>query len=297
MPMFLAALSTTLILGAARQEPDKNGFIKPVVQVQKEDYAVARSKFTTHLIDAKREPDDPNPLVLPKGAQEIEFTSGTLKLKAWINPPRAESKDKRQAVLFLHGGFSFGLPDWEMTKPYRDAGFIVMVPMLRGENGLAGTPSLFYNEIDDVNAAADYLAKQPFIDAKHIHLAGHSVGGTLTMLAAMSSNRFSSAVSFSGSPDQVIFCKFGIDPKEIPFDTKDQREVQMRSPLAYATSFKCPVRLYYGTNEPHFHLSTQETAKIARKSRLDVQAIQIQGGHFSAIPEAMGASIGFFHKH
>jgi hypothetical protein len=36
---------------------------------------------------------------------------------------------------------------WEDAKPYRDAGFVVMTPMLRGENGQAGAWSYFYDEV------------------------------------------------------------------------------------------------------------------------------------------------------
>ncbi len=50
-----------------------------------------------------------------------------------------------------------------MTKPYRDAGFVVLAPMLRGENGLSGSYSMFFDEIDDVLAAADALAALPYV--------------------------------------------------------------------------------------------------------------------------------------
>ncbi len=45
--------------------------------------------------------------------------------------------------------------------------------------------SMFYEEVDDVLATADYLAKLPGADLGHIYLAGHSAGGTLTMLATL----------------------------------------------------------------------------------------------------------------
>jgi hypothetical protein len=72
-------------------------------------------------------------------------------LKAWIIEP-AEARTKKPAVLFLHGGFAFGLDDWKMAEPYRAAGYVVMAPMLRGENGQAGFFSMFYDELNDVLA-------------------------------------------------------------------------------------------------------------------------------------------------
>src|SRR5439155_24683075 len=135
------------------------------------------------------------------------------------------------------------------------------------ENGLPGHYSMFYNEVNDVLAAAEVLAKRPNVDANRMYVAGHSVGGTLAMLSAMTSNRFRAAASFSGSPDQAKWSRGQV----IPFDPKDQREMQMRSPLAFARSFKCPARLYYGEEEFLFASSTKKTAQLAKAAGLDVE--------------------------
>src|SRR5262249_29615237 len=152
---------------------------------------------------------------------------------------------KRPAVLFLHGGFAFGGDDWDMPQPYRDAGYIVMIPILRGENGQPGSYSMFYDEVDDVLAAASALAALPYVDSDRIFLSGHSAGGTLVTLAAMTSDQFRAAASFSGSPDQKANALS--QPILVSFDQSDSREFQLRSPVAYATSFKSPVRMYFGS--------------------------------------------------
>ena len=114
---------------------------------------------------------------------------------------------------------------------------------------------MFYNEVDDVLAAAESLAQQPGVDGNRLYVAGHSAGGTLALLSAMTSTRFHAAASFSGSPDQVRWAQQE-QPEMVPFDPEDRREYQMRSPLAYPRSFKCPVRMYYGNEEFFFGLST-----------------------------------------
>ena len=157
--------------------------------------------------------------------------------------------------MFLHGGFAFGEDDWEQAEPFRDAGFVVMIPTLRGENGLPGAYSMFYNEVDDVLAAADVLAQRPDVDPDRIFVAGHSVGGTLVLLASMTRPRFRAAASFSGSPDQVAWARG--QPQVVPFNPNDNREYQMRSPLAFPASFKCPVRIYYGSQEILFSRSSR----------------------------------------
>jgi dipeptidyl aminopeptidase/acylaminoacyl peptidase len=223
----------------------------------------------------------------------VEIASGTLRLHAWVNRP-ADVRRKHPAVLFLHGGFAFDRDDWVVSQPYRDAGFVVLTPILRGENGQPGWFTLWYDEVDDVLAAARFLAEQPYVDAKHLYVAGASAGGTLALLAAEASHRFRAAVSISASPDQVVLVKHA--KIELPFDKTNARELQMRSPLAYAHSFKCPVRIYYATQD-HFVLTSRQTAVVAKERALDVEALQMEGDHGSIIPPGIKRSIGFFQKH
>lgn len=274
----------------------------PEVQIQKDDYAEARSRFRTKLIRQGPSPQQeegpvPQP---PTGVTQVVFPSGKLRLKAWLSTP-AEGGSKRPAILFLHGGFAFGSPDWDMAKPYVDAGFVVMVPMLRGENGQAGSFSMFYDEVDDALAAADYLSKQPSVNSARIYVAGHSAGGTIALLAAQASRRFRAAVAFDGSPDQQLLYNGSaskpVVPKEVTFDRNDLRELQVRSPLAYATSFKCPARLYYSTEASILlGLPSQRTAMVAKERGLDVEAILIEGNHMSHVAPAMKQSIEFFRR-
>jgi dipeptidyl aminopeptidase/acylaminoacyl peptidase len=224
---------------------------------------------------------------------EIDYASGDLRLKAWVNRPPADDV-RRPAVLFLHNGFAFGADDWEQAQPFRDAGFVVMIPMLRGENGLPGAYSMFYNEVDDVLAAAETLSRQPGVDGNRLYVAGHSVGGTLALLAAMTSDRFRAAASFSGSPDQVRWA--GDQPEVVPFDPADRREFQLRSPLAYPRSFKCPVRMYYGNEEWFFKFSTTKLARAAAAANRDVQAVEVPGDHMSAVEAAMKQCVAFFRQ-
>jgi dipeptidyl aminopeptidase/acylaminoacyl peptidase len=225
--------------------------------------------------------------------RELTYPSDNLRLRAWVNtlPPGV---GRKPAVLFLHGGFAFGAEDWHMAQPFRDAGFVVMTPLLRGENGQRGTYTLFYDEVEDVLAAADALAGLSYVDPDRIYVSGHSAGGTLTLLAAMTSNRFRAAGAFSGSPDQVALCRD--QPELAPFDLSDERELQMRSPLAFARSFKCPVRIYYGSQEFFFRGSSQKTAEEARKAGLDVEAISVPGDHLTSVPPAMRQCITFFQQ-
>lgn len=299
--LFLAVLALASTgprgLGQDGPKPPAPPSFAPAVAVQDQDYAKARQTFHTKLLRQGPAPQSWEPLTAPAGVSEVEYPSGDLRLKAWVSRPAAGDKRRYPAVLFLHGGHAFAPGDWQMSQPFRDAGFVVLAPILRGENGQAGTYTMFYDEVEDVVAAAEYLRHQSYVDPSRLYVAGHSVGGTMAMLAAMTYRHFRAASSLSGSPDQVIYVKYAPGGKDrAPFDTTNPRELEMRSPLAFAASFKCPVRIYYGSQEPHFDLTSKRTAEIGREHKIDAEAVAVEGNHMTEVPRSMKLAIEFFQQ-
>lgn len=298
----LSSLGTLAQYTAAQNPPGQkiDVMIVPDITIQTEDYADARRKFHTKLLREGPAPhQDCKPSKPPVGVSEVDFPSGALRLRAWLSSPSTHDKHKYPAVLFLHGGFCFDLSDWQETEAFREAGFIVMLPNRRGENGQPGNFTMFYDEVEDVMSAAEYLRTQPNIDQTRLYVAGSSTGGTLAMLAALAYPHFRAAASFSGSPDAVGYTRHAVaigNQADVPFDYRDAKELQLRSARAYAASFKCPARLYYGTEEKHFALSTQPTANLAREHGRDVQAIAVEGGHASAEDAEIRMAIDFFRE-
>ena len=124
------------------------------------------------------------------------------------------------------------------------------------------------------------------------------------MLVAMTSPRFLAAASFSGSPDQVNWNVvrsnmggYAGNLDGVPFDGQNQKEFHMRSPLAFAESFKCPVRLYFGDQEAYFKATNQKLAEVAKKKKLDVEAVEVPGDQLRAVFNAMPQCVEFFRKH
>jgi len=284
----LAAASVLPARGLAFPLPDPPPLIA-------RDYAADRESFRTHLLRRGPAPDDGDPLAPPPaGAQLLGYRSGALQLSAWRSPPDPAKPGRRPAVLFLHGGNALGDGHWNLLGPYLRAGYVAMVPALRAENGQPGAFSGFYDETDDVLAAARALAAQPDVDPARLFVAGHSVGGVLTLLAAMSTTMFRGAAAFSGNPSAFAF--FHRFPGDIRFDTGDVREFEMRSAVCYATSFKCPVLMLHGSAERQMHRSADLTAKRARAAGLRVESVVVPGDHFTAIPEETRRSLAFFAK-
>jgi dienelactone hydrolase len=269
--------------------PAKDGELAPIVEIQNEDYAVARSRFQTKLLHKGPAPQPWSPITPPTGVTEIEYRSGDLRLKAWMNRP-VDDTHKHPAVVFLHGGYAFDKDDWDLSQPFRDAGYVILMPMLRAENGQAGAFTLWYDEVDDVLAAAACLSAQPYVDARRLYVAGASAGGTLALFAAMMSKQFRAAASYSASPDQALLVKHA--KMDLPFDKTNPRELQLRSPLAYAAS---PVRIYYATQD-HFVLTSQRTAELAKKHGLDVESVPLEGDHGAIISPGIKESIKFFQR-
>jgi dipeptidyl aminopeptidase/acylaminoacyl peptidase len=289
------AISLTLASGCSSgTDPGEIPAPTPGLELSEEDYSTARARFRTTLVrqgPASREVQEAK---APDGSVELAYRSGNLTLRALACPPGPQGS-RKPAVLFLHGGFELGEGHWALTRPFRDAGFVVMVPSLRGENGQSGAFSLFFDEVEDVLAASDALAARPDVDPKRLYIVGHSVGGTLTLLAALASPRFRAAASFSGSPDQVEYTRGR--PERIPFDASNRNEFRLRSPVAFATYFRCPVRLYRGEEEYWLQNPTRRTALLARRAGLDVEEVEVSGGHDTANPEVIKSCIAFFRSH
>jgi dipeptidyl aminopeptidase/acylaminoacyl peptidase len=253
-----------------------------------EDYAVARRTFRTKLTRVGPSPDPSEPLDPPPGAERIAYGSDGRMLTAWLSIPKGSGAP---GLVYLHGGNVLGSGHWDLTLAYRQAGYAVM-PALRGENGQGGAFSGFYDENADVLAAAEHLAGLPGVDRSRMFVAGHSIGGTQTMLAAMSTTMFRGATAFSGSTNAWGF--FARFPEMICFDVSNPREFEMRSPLSFASSFKCPVRIFHGSEEKRQANPAALTADRASKAGLDVVASAVPGDHFSSLPEETRRSLALF---
>ena len=117
-----------------------------------DDLATARAGFVTQLRVRGPAPQRYRNDAPPAGVTEVEYTSGDLKLKGWLSA--GGDGTKRPVVVYLHGGRAFGAGDWEDAEPFAKAGFVLFMPMLRGENGNPGTYESFLGEVNAPLAAA-----------------------------------------------------------------------------------------------------------------------------------------------
>ncbi len=253
---------------------------------------IDRINFETNLIKHVPAPQNYEIEVPPSGVREITYKSGELLLKAWLLDKPNDGK-KYPAVVFAHGGFSFGKGDWEDAQEIIDQGYILMMPMLRGENGNSGDFEFFYGEVNDIIAAADYLANVSYVDKDRIFLCGHSVGGTLSMLVSMMPSEYRACASFGGSPDQKSFFRYSGMP--VPFNSTNAKEIELRSPIVYSDSIIKPLFIYVGDRDGYLY-SSKEFAKKARENGKPCEISVIPGDHFSSLKESINQSLNEFNN-
>jgi acetyl esterase/lipase len=121
----------------------------------------------------------------------------------------------------------------------------MLYPSFRGGNTNPGYKEGFLGEVDDVLAAADWLARQDSVDPARIYLGGHSTGGTLAMLVAESSDRFRAVFAFGPVANVASY-----GPDRLPFSLSDREEVELRSPGRWLNSIHSPTYVFEGLNQP-----------------------------------------------
>lgn len=255
------------------------------------DLEVERQSFVSDMAKGPA-PQQYAQLTVPASAREITYTSDGMNLKGWLSRNRRGAKSP--GLVFVHGGFAFSSADWEQTKPFREAGYVVLSPMLRGENGGPGYYEAFYGEVNDVVAAGKYLASLHGIDRDRIFLCGHSTGGTITMLASMISSPFCAAASIGGSPDQEMFFKSA--PQIVPFAKDKPEEFAMRSPIRFPDSLRCPLYIICGTRDYFFHFRSQQLANAAVEYGHECDYLTVEGDHHTSVPGAIESAMDIFSE-
>lgn len=272
------------------------GFTVPdSLPLEKQDYAKARQGFRTHLLRHGPSPEKSAILGTPPGARKVTYPGGphgSIELIAWLSEYQPSSTLK-PAVLFLHGGNATGDGHWALMKAYWEAGFVVLHPSFRGENGQAGNYSGFYDETADALAAASYLENLPGVNRNRLFIAGHSNGGTLSLLTAMTRKFRAAAPISAGVNSWRYFHRYS---DEMPFDGSDPREFIMRSSVCFGPSLKCPTLLLRGSEERPFDADHELLMERVRDARMPIDKMLLPGNHSGVVPGAVLESIRFFDQ-
>lgn len=241
----------------------------------------ARSGLATRLV--RQERDGTAPPMPPADVYAlIRYRAPGGEYSAYLTP-RPAKPGKRPAIVWLTGGDCNTIGDVWSPQPrendqramaYRDAGIVAMFPSLRGGNDNPGVREGFYGEVQDVLAAADYLATLDYVDPQRIYLGGHSTGGTLALLTAEIDPRFRATFAFGPVYDVSVY-----GPDMLPVSLDDAEEIRLRSPGYWLSSIRSPTYVLEGERNGN----VADLVRIRAEHRNpQVQAFLVpQADHFS----------------
>ena len=280
------SLAATIETAAASDTPAPSA-PATAPQPPETSYLERRAAFETRLV---RRGPSPQPYRLqspPSGVRAVVYPSGPLSLEAWVAFPEGlPPGGKVPAVVFFHGGYAFGAGDFEDARPFLRAGFAVMCPMLRAEDGNPGDFEMLLGEVEDAGAAIAWLASQPGVDASHVYTFGHSAGGIISALLSLRPV----PIRYGGSSGGMYGTRlFDIDwvREAMPFaDGPDERS--MRVLVGNVRSMQRRHYAYVGATDPD-----QEVALVTKELRPGSLLVveTIPGDHFTSLPPSVEAFI------
>jgi hypothetical protein len=243
-----------------------------------------RGDFRSSLHTRGPSPQDYYPETPPPGVDVVRYRSEGRLLTAWVSLPAGPGP--HPALLYCHGGFAFGASDMEDCRPFVDAGYVVMVPTWRGENGNPGHFELFLGEVDDARAAAQWLAEQPTVDADRVYAFGHSAGGGI---AAVLSLLEDVPVQITGSAGGVYDHDTFLGWSDIvPFENTPE-ERSRRLLVGNIRHMQRPHIAYYGTQDFGFDGTVAKAADEAQAAGMPdmFQGESVPGDHFTSLQPSM----------
>ncbi len=117
---------------------------------------------------------------------------------------------------------------------------------------------------------------------ERIYLAGHSSGGTLTLLAAERSTAFRAAYVIGGAPvigDEPYFEPYG----GAPFDAKDPKERALRSAGPFVASIRRPTFYFEGRSSGAVGAAQWMADQAATRGVPFSAFVALQADHFTIL--------------
>jgi dienelactone hydrolase len=233
-------------------------------------YLERRAAFTTNLKVRGPAPAEADALNAPENVREVTYPSAGNNLKAWVHT--TSDTEKKPALVFLHGDFYFSSNDFEQTRPFINEDFVVMCPMLRGENGNPGNYELMYGEVDDAKAAIQWLSQQPYVDADKIFVFGYAEGGAIaSLLSLLDGVPMKHSASCDGLFPPSAFDAWDgqqIVPFNLTADEKDMRVLSGKIKQMKSRHFA-----YIGNDASYFVQVADQLRNQANGSKLSLEAV------------------------
>jgi dipeptidyl aminopeptidase/acylaminoacyl peptidase len=199
------------------------------------------------------------------GRQEEVWITGALgdRVQMWLTyPPGFDARKPHPVLHTIHGGPHTAFGDsWHYrwnSAVFAAQGYVVAGVNYHGSSsfGYAFADSITHRwgqlELQDVEAATDWLLKKPWVDARRVYAAGGSYGGYMVawMNGHVKPGRYAAYVCHAGCFDWVgMFAEDAYTwfPKELGADYwDDMAKVHAQSPHAFAGKMQTPTLVVHG---------------------------------------------------
>lgn len=283
----------TFAIAAAACHPARPPQPAPTHAVAEASFIARRTAHPTRLrplVASNTRVRDASP---PAWAEQIHYPGPLGDMLAYYAVPRGDGPFA--AVVYCHGGFSLAPSDALAVAPLVEAGFAVLVPAWRGENGNPGQPELLWGELDDAVAAIEWLAARPEIDARRIHAIGHSVGGGLAALLSLRPDAaLATTASIGGLYVPATFARWAAsstNAKLVRFDPRDRNEVELRVLGPNLRDMVRPHHAYVGRDDRPFVANAEEIGARAAEIGADLVIEFVDGDHETSRDAAIAAFV------
>lgn len=242
----------------------------------------ARSQHVTQLHVRGPSPQPHLPLgVGMSGVERIDYVSAGRSLAALFVRPR--QRTPAPTLVYLHGGWALADEHVRECWPFVEAGFAVLLPSYRGENGNPGAHEMLWGELDDALAALAHVRSLPDVDPDRVFVFGHSAGG---MLAALMAFEPTLDARLTGSIDGIYGPEL-FDHQLLPFvDTPRERELRLALP--HIEQLEQPHIALVGRDDLAL-ASTQAAADRAARAGVPLAAVVVPGDHRRSVAPGITA--------
>lgn len=256
-------------------------------------FMARRAAHPTRLLRRGPAPGSWQPQRVPAGARALVYRSGGRELKAWFAAPAGGGP--APGLVYFHGEFSLATWDFEQVRGFLDAGFAVLTPSLRGENGNPGDFELLRGELDDACAAVRWLAAQPGVDPTRISTVGHSVGGGLSaLLALVPELPLVATASVDGIYTPATFARWAADADTrdlVRFDPYDREETELRVLGPHLAGLVRPHHAIVGSEDTSILRNARALAERAPGLGAPFTLQVVPGDHSTSLQPALRAHL------
>lgn len=222
------------------------------------------------------------------------------EVPAWLYRPK-NGQGRVPVVLSIHGGpEAQERPRYMYNGLYQyllSEGFAILAPNIRGSSGYGITYQKLIHrdwggaELKDIEAAAQYLCNQSWVDTNRIAVFGGSFGGFATLSAVTRLPEYwAVGVDIVGPANLITFVD-SVPPFWKRFmtdwvgDAVEDREMLIeRSPITYVDNIRCPMLVIQGANDPRVvQAESDQMVERMRAKGLEVEYyVDPEEGHGAA---------------